>query len=58
MSKLKRSDKIAFILGAFAGMVVIKTQPDGNLLVTSVFTMGTGSIMLSLWVGLKKLSRL
>ena len=58
VAKLQRSDKSIIFAGALVGLLLIKTQPDGNLLVTSVFTIGTGSVALGLWLGLKKLSGL
>jgi hypothetical protein len=53
--KLTRANKLAFIVGAILGTIAIKTQPDGNLLVTTVCALIAGSISLTAWNLLKKL---
>ena len=52
------SNRIAFSVGAIAGLVIIKQQPDGNLLVTSVFTLLTGTSALVGWLILKQIFQL
>jgi hypothetical protein len=41
--------KIAFVIGATIGVIIIKREPDGNLLVTSVCAMLGGIVGLFLW---------
>lgn len=45
-----RRNRIAFIIGALSGLILIKQQPDGNLLVTAVFTLITGTLTLLVWL--------
>lgn len=49
-----RSNRIAFIVGAIAGIFAIKTQPDGNLLVTTVCALIAGACSLIAWVVLRR----
>jgi hypothetical protein len=55
IAKLDRDSRLAFIIGAILGTITIKTQPDGNLLVTTVCALIGGSITLIAWALLKKL---
>jgi len=55
LPKLDRSSRLAFIIGAIIGTIAIKTQPDGNLLVTTVCALIGGSITLTACILLKKL---
>ncbi|CAB4794689.1 unannotated protein [freshwater metagenome] len=55
IAKLNRSNRLAFIIGAILGTIAIKTQPDGNLLVTTVCALMGGSITFTVWTLLKKL---
>jgi uncharacterized membrane protein len=41
--------KIAFVIGAAIGVIIIKREPDGNLLVTSVCAFLGGIVGLFLW---------
>ena len=42
-------NKIAFVIGATLGVIIIKREPDGNLLVTSVCALIGGTGVLALW---------
>ena len=55
IAKTNRSNRLAFIIGAILGTIAIKTQPDGNLLVTTVCALMGGSLTLAAWALLKKL---
>jgi|GEM_PF-3217327 len=55
IAKLDRDSRLAFIIGAILGTIAIKTQPDGNLLVTTVCALMGGSITFIAWALLKKL---
>jgi hypothetical protein len=55
IAKLNRSNRFAFIIGAILGTIAIKTQPDGNLLVTTVCALMGGSITLTVWIILNKI---
>jgi hypothetical protein len=55
IAKLNRSNRLAFIIGAILGTIAIKTQPDGNLLVTTVCALMGGSITVSVWILLNKI---
>jgi hypothetical protein len=41
--------RIAFVIGATIGVIIIKREPDGNLLVTSVCALMGGASALLLW---------
>ena len=49
------SNKIAFFIGATIGVIIIKREPDGNLLVTSVCALLGGSGALAIWKLIKRL---
>jgi hypothetical protein len=53
--KLDRGNRLAFLIGAILGVLAIKTQPDGNLLVTTVCAVIAGTFSLIIWNLLKKL---
>lgn len=54
---LKRSDQVAFLIGAILAVIAIKTEPDGNLLVTTVCFLIGGTSSLLAWKVLKKLAK-
>jgi ABC-type uncharacterized transport system permease subunit len=49
MDRFAKSDQIVMLLGAFAAVLWIKQEPDGNLLVTSVCALIGGSVSLGIW---------
>jgi len=53
-NRASRGSKIAFLIGAIIGVAAIKTQPDGNLLVTSVCALISGTFALGVWLLLKR----
>jgi len=58
MSRLKNPDKsesIVFLVGAAIAVFAIKTEPDGNLLVTTACFLIGGTTSLVAWKALKKL---
>jgi hypothetical protein len=55
MDRFAKSDQIVMLLGAFAAVLWIKQEPDGNLLVTSVCALIGGSVSLGLWWLIKRL---
>ena len=55
IAKIDQSNRFAFIVGAILGVMAIKTQPDGNLLVTTVCALMGGSITLTVWILLNKI---
>lgn len=57
-NRVSRGSKVTFLIGAIIGVVAIKTQPDGNLLVTSVCALISGTIALGLWLLLTYLMKL
>jgi len=56
MDRFVKSDQIVMVLGAFAAVVWIKQEPDGNLLVTSVCALIGGSVSLVTWRLIKVIS--
>jgi hypothetical protein len=50
--------KIAFIIGATLGVIAIKTEPDGNLLVTTMCALIGGTLSVITWKLLKKIRNL
>ena len=42
LPKANRGNRLAFLIGAIIGVIAIKTQPDGNLLVTTVCALIAG----------------
>lgn len=57
-NRVSRGSKVTFIIGAIIGVAAIKTQPDGNLLVTSVCALISGTFALGLWLLLTYLMKL
>lgn len=57
-NRVSRGSKVTFLIGAIIGVAAIKTQPDGNLLVTSVCAFISGTIVLGLWQLLTYLMKL
>jgi prophage tail gpP-like protein len=55
MDRFAKSDQIVMLLGAFAAVLWIKQEPDGNLLVTSVCALIGGNVSLGLWWLVKRL---
>ena len=55
IAKIDQSNRFAFIVGAILGVMAIKTQPDGNLLVTTVCALMGGSITFTVWILLNKI---
>jgi hypothetical protein len=49
MDRFTKSDQIVMLLGAFAAVLWIKQEPDGNLLVTSMCALIGGSVSLGIW---------
>ena len=49
------SNKIVFVIGATIGVIIIKREPDGNLLVTSVCAFLGGTCALAIWKLIKLL---
>ena len=49
MDRFDKSDQIVMVLGAFAAVLRIKQEPDGNLLVTSICALIGGIISLGSW---------
>jgi hypothetical protein len=54
---LKRSDQVAFLIGAILAVIAIKTEPDGNLLVTTVCFLIGGTSSLLAWKVLNKFTK-
>lgn len=52
--KLDRGNRLAFYIGAALGVIAIRTQPDGNLLVTTVCALIAGTFSLTIWSLLKR----
>lgn len=50
-----RGNRIAFIVGGALGSIAIRTQPDGNLLVTTVCALIAGALSLTTWGLLKRI---
>jgi len=58
MSRLKNLDKsesIVFLVGAAIALFAIKTEPDGNLLVTTACFLFGGTFALIAWKIFKKI---
>jgi len=51
---LKRSDQVAFLIGAILALIAIKTEPDGNLLITTACFLIGGTTSLVAWKALRK----
>lgn len=49
MRQFMTGSRIAFVIGATIGVIIIKREPDGNLLVTSVCALMGGTTALFLW---------
>ncbi len=49
MQKVSKGSKIAFAIGAIIGVILIKREPDGNLLVTNVCALMGGTSALLIW---------
>jgi hypothetical protein len=47
--------KIAFVIGSTIGVIIIKREPDGNLLVTTVCALLGGTGVLAIWKLIKLL---
>jgi hypothetical protein len=54
MDRFTKSDQIVMLLGAFAAVLWIKQEPDGNLLVTSMCALIGGSVSLGIWRLIKR----
>lgn len=54
LKKLGASNRVFFLIGAISGVIAIKTQPDGNLLVTSVCALMGGMALLIISLLIKK----
>jgi hypothetical protein len=57
MDRFTKSDQIVMLLGAFAAVLWIKQEPDGNLLVTSMCALIGGSVSLGIWRLIKRFLR-
>jgi hypothetical protein len=49
------SDRISIIVGVLFAGIVTRFMEDGNLLITTVFTIFCGSFTRLLWAGIKKI---
>jgi hypothetical protein len=50
-----KSESIVFLVGAAIAVIAIKTEPDGNLLVTTTCFLFGGTFALVAWKLLKKM---
>ena len=50
-----KSESIVFLVGAAIAVIAIKTEPDGNLLVTTTCFLFGGTFALVVWKLLKKM---
>ena len=57
MKLFKRSNKVAFAVGALIGLAITRMpfMEDGNLFVTNVCALLSGSVTLVLWRGFEKI---
>lgn len=53
-----KSESIVFLVGAAIAVIAIKTEPDGNLLVTTTCFLFGGTFALVAWKLLKKMINL
>jgi len=53
-----KSEPIVFLVGAAIAVIAIKTEPDGNLLVTTTCFLFGGTFALVAWKLLKKIINL
>jgi hypothetical protein len=53
-----KSESIVFLVGAAIAVIAIKTEPDGNLLVTTTCFLFGGTFALVAWKLLKKIINL
>ena len=51
----EKSESIVFLVGAAIAVIAIKTEPDGNLLVTTTCFLFGGTFALVAWKLLKKM---
>jgi hypothetical protein len=54
----EKSESIVFLVGAAIAVIAIKTEPDGNLLVTTTCFLFGGTFALVAWKLLKKIINL
>ncbi len=55
---LDKSESVVFLVGAATAVIAIKTEPDGNLLVTTTCFLFGGTFALIAWKILKKIINL
>jgi hypothetical protein len=55
---LDKSESVVFLVGAAIAVIAIKTEPDGNLLVTTTCFVFGGTFALIAWKILKKIINL
>ena len=55
---LDKSESVVFLVGAVIAVIAIKTEPDGNLLVTTTCFLFGGTFALIAWKILKKIINL
>ena len=53
-----KSESIVFLVGAAIAVIAIKTEPDGNLIVTTTCFLFGGTFALIAWKILKKIINL
>ena len=55
---LDKGESVVFLVGAAIAVIAIKTEPDGNLLVTTTCFLFGGTFALIAWKILKKIINL
>ena len=55
---LDKSESIVFLVGAVIAVIAIKTEPDGNLLITTTCFLFGGTFALIAWKILKRIINL